>query len=374
MRIGFHHDSFSLRGVDQASYEYARICEEILGDEIIILKSNLEESRWISDHTSRKIRKRFRVCEYNGSELELQRLVQKLSLDSLYTLNTGYLDQRFRNLECPVWNHSVFPESKMRFQAEGFAVVSEWLSKEYFSGKCRVVPHVVPCIDKSHNLRSELGIPTGDLVLGSMGGRWNFNSKTAIGAVAKALEKRNDLWFISLNQVICASHRRIITLPGTGLDSRKHAFIETCDYMLHGRSEGETFGISCGEFCRAGKPILAWRDAPQRAHLEQFVLNENIYSNANDLEEAICSLDRLKDGCDKSRALAMKYSDTKVAGLFRQVFHQGRNVAIEREMRLDRIRMFARYCKRRSRVRLMKRDQYTKKYFLDYCGVASLTE
>jgi len=374
MRIGFHHDSFSLRGVDQASFEYAKVCEEILGDEVLILKSNRKESGWISDNISDIVRARFNVIDYDGSVLGLKELVRRLQLEALYTLNTGYLDERFNDLDCLLWNHSVFPESKMEHQVKGFAVVSKWLSKEYFAGKSRVVPHIVPRIKDGADLRNKLGIPTGDIVLGSMGGRWNFNSKAAVAALASSLEKRNDLWFISMNQVVCASHERIIELPGTGVEAMKHAFIQTCDYMLHGRSEGETFGISCGEFCSAGKPVIAWGGTPQRAHLEQFVLGENSYSSSRHLEEIIGSLTKQRYGCDKSRALALAYEDRKVSGEFEHVFHKGGNQVVPCERALDKVGSLLKYGRRRIRVSFTRRDQISNSVFRDYAVTESLTE
>ena len=374
MRIGFHYDSFSLRGVDQASFEYTGICEEILGDDVFVLKSNRESSKWISDHTSEKVRERFNVYDYDGTENGLQELVCRLRLDSVYVLNTGYLDERFKYLETRVWNHSVFPGSDLDFGSEGFAVISDWLSAEYFAGKCRVVPHIVPAINTKFDLRDELGIPKGDVVLGSMGGRWNFNSKTATKALLRSLEKRSDLWLISLNQVICASHRRLIQLPGTGIESRKHEFISTCDYMLHGRSEGETFGIACGELCNAGKPVIAWKHAPQRAHLDQFVLKGYGYSGTRDLENMLCGLNRNLEGCDESRRLAQIYSRERVARLFDSVFRRAEDWMVDGTNSLDTLEKMARYGSRRILVELMKRDQLTKRDFQLQCGTSILTE
>lgn len=375
MKVGFHYDSFSLRGVDQATFEYAQICEEILGDEVLILKANKEESKWISDNTEEKVRSRFSVYDYDGTELGLQRSVRTLRLDSVYTLNTGYLDKRFRDLESLVWNHSVFPGSDIDCRPHTFAVISEWLSKEFFAERSRVVPHVIPNINVNCDLRNELGIPKDSLVLGSMGGRWNFNSKTALIAIERSLERRSDLWFLTLNQSVCAAHERIIELPGTGIDSTKHAFVSTCDYMLHGRSEGETFGIACGEFCNAGKPVLAWKHSPQRAHLDQFVLNGYCYTSARDLEDMICGLERHADGCVESKALAEIYSMERVAHAFDSVFRKGEGrIAGNQALPLDSIKTMARYGRRRMRVELMRRDQLSREDFQLYCGKSVLSE
>jgi hypothetical protein len=62
----------------------------------------------------------------------------------------------------------------------------------------------------------------------------------------------------------------------------KAKFVNTCDAMIYGRRQGETFGLSIGEFSSKNKPILAPRDALDKMH--QRILGENAiwYENEED--------------------------------------------------------------------------------------------
>ena len=44
-------------------------------------------------------------------------------------------------------------------------------------------------------------------------------------------------------------------LPPTADVARLHAFIRSCDAMLHGRTGGETFGLACAEFSAFNRPV-----------------------------------------------------------------------------------------------------------------------
>ena len=53
--------------------------------------------------------------------------------------------------------------------------------------------------------------------------------------------------------------KNIIHIDRTSDPARKAAFIRTCDAMLHGRSNGETFGLAVAEFSAANRPVLTSR-------------------------------------------------------------------------------------------------------------------
>lgn len=48
----------------------------------------------------------------------------------------------------------------------------------------------------------------------------------------------------------------------------KRAFVNTCNAMIHARSEGETFGLACAEFAFANRPVITYAHSPEKAHLE----------------------------------------------------------------------------------------------------------
>ena len=55
----------------------------------------------------------------------------------------------------------------------------------------------------------------------------------------------------------------------THLDKEfKMKFVNTSDFMIHGRARGETFGLAIAEFSIRNKPIIAFSNPPEKAHLE----------------------------------------------------------------------------------------------------------
>jgi hypothetical protein len=49
--------------------------------------------------------------------------------------------------------------------------------------------------------------------------------------------------------------------------------------MLHARYQGETFGLSCGEFSLAKKPIITWGNSIERAHLDILADKAIVYTD-----------------------------------------------------------------------------------------------
>lgn len=355
-RIGFHVDSFSLRGVDQATYQYCLLAEEDLGLEVIVLRAHKKDSGWVSDYLENTFRTRFYVVDYDGSEEGLRDVISRERLEAIYVLSAGLGDKRFRCVSVPVFRHSVFPTSKLDPEKDNFCVISDWLSREYFNRQAKVVNHVIPERQTDECLRSELGIPRDALVLGTMGGKFNFNSRLTLAGLEKVMAKRRDLWLLSLNQVICLKGENIRMMEGTSCELKKAKFINTCDFMMHGRVDGETFGIACGEFCKAGKPIIAWTNTPQRAHLDQFLIDRYGYKNMRDLVGLLSDLEVDTDSQRLSRQMANRYCREEIGKQFRKNFISSNVSAVSAKSRVDRIRVGCNYVARRVRVSWARKD------------------
>lgn len=355
-RIGFHVDSFSLRGVDQATYQYCLLAEEDLGLEVVVLRAHKRDSGWVSDYLGDTFRKRFYVVDYDGSEEGLRDVVNRERLEAVYVLSAGLGDKRFRCISVPVFRHSVFPTSNLDPEKDNFCVISDWLSREYFNRQAKVVNHVIPERQTDECLRSELGIPRDALVLGTMGGKFNFNSRLTLAGLEKVMAKRRDLWLLSLNQVICLKGENIRVMEGTGCELKKARFINTCDFMMHGRVDGETFGIACGEFCKAGKPIIAWTNTPQRAHIDQFLIDRYGYSNMQGLINLLSNLEVDAESQRLSTQLANRYCRENVGKQFKKNFMSSSGTKVSTKKSIDRIKVGYRYVARRVRVSWAKRD------------------
>ena len=51
-------------------------------------------------------------------------------------------------------------------------------------------------------------------------------------------------------------------------------FVNASDCMIHARARGETFGLAIAEFSIRNKPIIAYSNPPEKAHLD--ILGKNV--------------------------------------------------------------------------------------------------
>jgi hypothetical protein len=134
------------------------------------------------------------------------------------------------------------------------------------------------------NFRKQLGIPVDAIVLGRYGGFNEFN----IPFVHKVISETKNVYFLFANtKNFNENNKNIIYLPKIIDPQRKSLFINTCDAMIHARSEGETFGLSIAEFSTFNKPIITCKSYKDNQHLE--ILGEKviIYDSEESLKKII---------------------------------------------------------------------------------------
>lgn len=320
MKVGFHLDSFSLRGVTGSTISLARAWRGVLGNESLLIKSEGYDT-WFRQKSVRQYQNEFQIYSYKDTK-QLSEVIKKTGIDALYIQTSGQQDERFRNISVPIWIHSVFPSKISDIHGEKYACISEWLAKESFNGKIPYIPHIVnkslPTIGKEEWAKT-MGIQRDSVIIGSLGGQYSFDLKIAQEGIIEALNKRENIYFISLNHKRFTTHERAIFLAGTDDPEIKSNFISSCDAMLHGRAQGETFGLACAEFAAAGKPIFAWRHSPEQHHLKKFCQDELKYSKIKELTRKIVEFDKdkwnpnlISEKCDEFKAnlVINKFQDT----------------------------------------------------------------
>ena len=72
----------------------------------------------------------------------------------------------------------------------------------------------------------------------------------------------------------------------------KTAFINTCDAMIHGRIDGESFGLSIAEFLHQNKPVVTNIHCRDRNHIHVLGDKGLYYSNANELYAILTSFEK----------------------------------------------------------------------------------
>lgn len=277
MKIGFLTNHISYGGTEVALYDYADFNEILLRNTSIVITRDYR-----STHTEiyEKFEKRFPVF-YIAKPDDIDRVVIDEQLDCLYVIKSGEVDW-FYTTKCKTIIHCVF--TTLQPHGTRYCAISDSLNKLYGTN-VPVLPHMVRIENNKESYQNELSIPEDAIVIGRYGSYDSFDIPFVYSAIVELLERHPNMYFLCMNTKQFAVHPRIIYLPRTTCLRVKRKFINTCNVMLHARTRGETFGLSCGEFAVCSKPILTYSQSQEKAHIEilgnqciQYTTKEDILS------------------------------------------------------------------------------------------------
>jgi hypothetical protein len=270
----------SLRGSENALWDYANFNETILGNHSLICHPGKLENA--ENPTYAKWKARFPLIAY-GSKDELSLKLKETGADILYQIKPGPYD-RFVIPGVKNCIHSMFLSDE--FHGDSFAYVSRWASRVMTGREESFVPHFVPKFRSKLDLRQSLGIPTKAKVFGRHGGWDTFNIPFVRKAVVQHARQNPEDHFVFLNTEPIRGTEgfsNVHYLASTVDAEKKASFLATCDAMLHARWHGETFGLAVGEFAVLGKPVITFADSRERAHLEMLGGQSLQYRHADEM-------------------------------------------------------------------------------------------
>lgn len=318
--ILFHSNQLASRGTEVALYDYAHYNEVLLKNKSIIISPKHGNH---STSAIEKFSKRFgNIIFYENGFLQEE--AQKTSAEVFYAIKPGEKDgimvEGMKNCM-----HVVFKNNDPH--GDVYAYVSEWLAIEASNGKHPYVPHMINLPKTDKNLREKLGIPQNATIVGRHGGETTFDIKFAQKAVENAASKRNDLYFLFLGTKQFGGNwfrkrsERIIFLPETTNLEGKSIFINTCDAMLHARAQGESFGLSVGEFSIFNKPVISYSGSNEKAHIFELKEKGIYYSSQKELEKILLGFE--PQPSKNWDAYSEKFSPESVMKKFNEVFLLG---------------------------------------------------
>ena len=191
-----------------------------------------------------------------------------------------------------------------------------------------VLPLMVPPLPPpppGQGLREELGIAPQARVFCRHGGAGTFSVAAAREAVcAHALEAPSDYFLLlGTDAVPCeAGAPNIIHLPATYSLPVKARFLAACSACVHGRIDGETFGLAVAECSVSGLPVFTHAAPPPDADFHLRVLGEAAvrYTDAASLRQALTQFDAAAAAAPAQRAhYASLYSDFAPAPVMRRL-------------------------------------------------------
>jgi hypothetical protein len=317
MIVGFHSHTMTLRGSENALWDYANFNETLLGNHSVIC--HRAELAVRENPVFKKWRKRFRLVSYSSRE-ELASHLFNLGADILYQIKPGPFDN-FVVPGLPNCIHAMFLTDE--FHGDRFAFVSRWVSRVMTGREESFVPHFVPRLDSPSDWRGKLGIPRQAKVFGRHGGWDTFNIPFVRETVRRHADHHPKDHFVFLNTKPLRGTERMANvhyLPATVEPGEKAAFLATCDAMLHARLHGETFGLAVGEFAVLGKPVITFGGSRERAHLDMLGDQAQVYRNA----EELCSLLKRFEPFSARGTAYETWSDPgAVMKIFRERFLEG---------------------------------------------------
>lgn len=276
MKLGFFVGQLGCRGTDQFVWKLADVAETLLGHQsVIVTHQNQPATQDVTNESKAMFHSRFFVVPLMPTEC-LDDIAERYGFHAMYISSWGVPDGLITT-KIPCVVHAIFQCSTP--YGHVYASISEHMRRKC-QGKCEVLPFCVDLLPKHQDLRETLGIPADAFVFGRHGGFDTFD----ISFVHEAVRSVNDsnVYFLFLNtRQFMPSSSRIIFLPGTPDLQYRSDFVHACDAMIHGRSDGETFGLACAEFSMANKPVLT-TDCGDLAHVN--ILSPNVWVSRNAAE------------------------------------------------------------------------------------------
>ena len=316
MKILFHSNHLGIRGTEVALFDYAHSNQTILGNEsVIAYDRNRREN---VPQVIEKFQKHFPVHAYADFS-ELDGIIETTSSNRAYFIKAGNKDGKLSK-GVPNLVHAVFGVPASEVHGNVFAFVSEWLSKFASNGSLPFVPHMINLPKTNEDLRHQLNIPAGAMVIASYGGEDSFNVPFVPAAIAETLQKRRDMVFLFMNYPPFLTHERAIFLPGNPDSDFKTRFINTSDAMIHAQRLGESFGLACGEFSSRQKPVITFGGSYGRSHIEILGDKALLYNNKPELVLILLSLSKQFIGAQTWDSYSEQFAPGPVMEKFKRVF------------------------------------------------------
>lgn len=313
LKVGFYLRELNFRGIANSIYIYAKNNQKILKNKSIIFYNSTALDNRIE--AIKEFKKKFKTIKVSSLH-DLERINKNLKLDYIYFQRDGAKDKIVKNTKNII--HAVFPQNIFQYHGSSYAFISRWLSKTCSNNKFSYAPLPVQLLKNNQNLRAKLKIPKNAKVLGYHGGETSFDLNFVRDVIKKVVEQNKNIYFLFMNIKKFFNHKRVIFIKGTFNQSQKVKFINSCDAMLHARSLGESFGLSCAEFAIKNKPIFTYGYCRQRAHFEICKNNIIPYYSYGDLNLKILNFNKNKKY--NSKSLEKELSEKNTIKIFEKVF------------------------------------------------------
>lgn len=323
--IAFYSPHMSLRGTEVTLYDFAKYNEDILKNKSIVIynHNNKNNNSTVIEKFSNRFKDNFIALQGPDYDYSWNKDITNPLIDSIisqkkcdglfiqkYGLNDGVLSNK-----CKTFIMCAAPVCEPH--GDVYSYVSEWLSKTASGGKYPFVPSIVDLPETNENFRQQLKIPEDAIVFGRTGGLDTWSIPWANDVIKNILNVHPNIYFIFQNTPKFYNHKNIKYLQSTANLEFKVRFINSCDAMIHARVDGESFGVTCGEFSIRNKPIITWFGSKDRNHIETLGENAYYYNNPQELYKILTTF---KKEPEKDWRMYSKFNPKSVMSIFNKVY------------------------------------------------------
>ena len=313
--IGFHSNQLCERGTEVALFDYALYNQTLYGNKSIVFYNKNNPNN--NARVIARFESHFKCYAYVDFA-EIDAVLISEGADYFYSIGQG-IDMQLVSA-CPNCLHDVF---QMQPHGERYATVSKHLALSFNRPDVPFVPHIVHFRSEcSDNLRELLGIPADATVFGRYGGFNQFDISYVHEAICEFIQTHPTAYFIFANtRAFCDAHAQIMHVGTLYDEADKLKFINTCDAMIHARSDGETFGLSIAEFSIKNKPVITTHSSIPNsdAHIDMLGERAIIYRNKPELIAIFQNIKQIAASRDDWNAYA-DYNPESVMRQFMEVF------------------------------------------------------
>jgi hypothetical protein len=311
MNIAFWDNQLCERGTTVSLFDYAYYNQTILNNKSFIFydKNRKENNKNIIE----KFKKHFTVHETDNFK-EVDEYLIQYKITHIYIIKYGHIDDRLSKVakNCI---HCVFDCGQPH--GDVYSSISPWVNGN--NGKYPVVPHMINLPNHDNNMRELLNIPKNAIVFGGYGGSDSFSIIFVHGVVYEIAKNNPNIYFLFANfNKFCPDLPNIIHLPMITDLNEKVKFINTTDAMLWARQDGETFGISIGEFSTKNKPVIASK-VGDLSHFHLLGEKAFWYNYPNDLYNILLNFNPEVERTKNWNAYE-NYTPEKVMEIFKKVY------------------------------------------------------
>ena len=346
-KIGFYDNGLTERGTTTALYSYADYAEKYFKCKSIIFYNKHHHAN--NNQVINRFSNRFDVYRVENFD-EINNIIVEKNIKYFYNICGGKQDSTTLVKNCKNLIHAVFNIEPF---GDIYAGISEHIVKKSKYPDIDAIPHMIDLPIHNDNMRSELKLDDDDFIIGRIGGFYQFDVLEAHNAIIKFLNSLNDtnpvydfiskinnsnnknytyknetnrkVYFVFVNTNRFYEHPQIIYLDKITDNYLKVKYINTCNCMIHARSDGETFGLAVGEFSSLNKPIITCRSNLDNCHLEILGDKAIIFDSTDSLITILENIQTISNSRDDWNTYK-EYTPEKVMIQFKDVFLSNENM------------------------------------------------